>query len=61
MLSHEQYDLDDNGRLDSNEFVKMLQVLGRDVTEDEAAAAMEVWGDGGDTMLWEQHMHIVLL
>lgn len=47
MLSHEQYDLDDNGRLDSNEFVKMLQVLGRDVTVDEAAAAMEVRVMGG--------------
>jgi hypothetical protein len=44
-----QYDLDDNGRLDSTEFVKMLQSLGTDVSKDEADAAMEVreggsWG-----------------
>ena len=37
-----QYDLDDNGKLDSNEFVKMLQSLGTDVSKDEADAAMEV-------------------
>lgn len=37
-----QYDLDDNGRLDSNEFVKMLGTLGADVSTSEAEAAMEV-------------------
>lgn len=37
-----QYDLDDNGRLDANEFRKMLQTLGADVGEAEAEAAMEV-------------------
>jgi hypothetical protein len=37
-----QYDLDDNGRLDSNEFVKMVATLGADVSTSEAEAAMEV-------------------
>ncbi|WIA41955.1 hypothetical protein OEZ86_009259 [Tetradesmus obliquus] len=37
-----QYDLDDNGRLDSNEFVKMLGTLGADVSTSEAEAAMEI-------------------
>jgi Ca2+-binding EF-hand superfamily protein len=37
-----QYDLDDNGRLDSSEFVKMLDSLAKDVSRDEADAAMEV-------------------
>lgn len=41
-LAFGQYDLDDNGKLDSNEFVKMLQSLGTDVSKDEADAAMEV-------------------
>jgi Ca2+-binding EF-hand superfamily protein len=37
-----QYDLDDNGKLDSNEFVRMLATLGADVSRTEAEAAMEV-------------------
>lgn len=37
-----QYDLDDNGRIDKNEFVKMLDSLGAGVSAEEAAAAMEV-------------------
>jgi Ca2+-binding EF-hand superfamily protein len=37
-----QYDLDDNGKLDSNEFVKMVATLGADVSRTEAEAALEV-------------------
>jgi hypothetical protein len=37
-----QYDLDDNGKLDSKEFVKMVATLGADVSRTEAEAAMEV-------------------
>lgn len=47
-LAFGQYDLDDNGRLDSTEFVKMLQSLGTDVSKDEADAAMEVMDTNKD-------------
>lgn len=39
-----QYDLDDNGKLDANEFVKMLQQLGTGLSTAETEAAMEVRG-----------------
>lgn len=37
-----QYDLDDNGRIDRSEFVKMLDSLGAGVSAEEAEAAMDV-------------------
>eukprot|EP00882_Tetradesmus_deserticola_P001774 GHRQ01001906.1.p1 GENE.GHRQ01001906.1~~GHRQ01001906.1.p1 ORF type:complete len:351 (+),score=150.42 GHRQ01001906.1:100-1152(+) len=37
-----EYDLDDNGRLDINEFVKMVATLGTNFSRTEAEAALEV-------------------
>ncbi|KAF8058368.1 DYF13 [Scenedesmus sp. PABB004] len=46
-----QYDLDDNNKLDAREFRGMLSALGSDVTEDEAAAAMEVMDTDKDSFI----------
>ncbi|KAF6252558.1 hypothetical protein COO60DRAFT_1552594 [Scenedesmus sp. NREL 46B-D3] len=37
-----EFDLDDNGKLDTNEFVKMVVMLGAEFSRTEAEAAMEV-------------------
>jgi hypothetical protein len=43
-----QYDLDDNGRIDRSEFVKMLDSLGAGVSSEEAEAAMDVMDTAND-------------